>query len=120
MVLNGGANDLAALCGCGDCDGRIGALMVPDGDAGTIPDLISKAGAGGAVVLWLGYRDASASRSFRGCRPALVEIERRIAPEDAPDPAAPGVLALDRTHPGPDGSTLIRRLVAAQIARLSR
>lgn len=133
VVMNGGANDLAALCGCGDCDGRIDALIAPDGDTGAIPDLIAKARAGGAQVLWLGYHDAPASRSFRGCRPALVEIERRIDRlatiregvhfidlEDVLDPAAPGVLASDRTHPGPDGSALIGRFVAAEIARLSR
>lgn len=128
IVMNGGANDLGA-CGCERCDAVIDGLISSDGSVGDIPDLIARARRTGAQVLWMGYYQAPASQSFKGCRPGLVEVERRVAryarshagvhfvdAEDALDPAIPGLLSSDRTHPSRQGSTIIGRFLARTIA----
>lgn len=125
VVMNGGANDLGFSCGCTRCAGEIKALISPDGQKGAIPDLISQAQSQGARVLWLGYYRAPETRSFEGCRPGLVEIERRIARLastragvfflDAEDVLAPPLrehFDRDRTHPSALGSKLIGAAVA--------
>jgi lysophospholipase L1-like esterase len=130
VVINGGANDLGLSCGCTRCDGEIDLLISADATTGAIPDLIARARAQGAQVLWMGYYQAPDSRSFKGCRPGLVEIERRIArhaatrdgvffldAEDVMDPTNPGLLAWDRTHPSVAGSAVIGRYLAGVIAR---
>lgn len=130
IVMNGGANDLGFGCGCTRCDAEIDLLLAPDGADGAIADLIGAARATGAQVLWLGYYQAPQSRSFRGCRPGLVELERRIAAfaraqpgvvfldaEDVMDPRDASLLATDRTHPSALGSAVIGRAVAAAIRR---
>lgn len=132
IVMNGGANDLGFGCGCTRCDAEIDLLLAPDGSGGAIPDLIRAARATGAQVLWLGYYQAPQSRSFRGCRPGLVELERRIAAfalaqpgvafldaEDVMDPADASLLASDRTHPSARGSAVIGRALASAIRRAS-
>jgi len=129
VVMNGGANDLGLSCGCTACDAEIDRLISPDAATGAIPDLIAKSRQLGARVLWVGYYKAPESRSFRGCRPALVEMERRIAEhartregivfidsEDVLDPSAPGLLAADKTHPSVRGSRIIARFIAQAIA----
>ena len=130
VVMNGGANDLATRCGCGPCGDQIDRLISADGAQGAIPQLIARARASGAQVLWAGYYVAPSSGSFKGCRPALVEIERRIARlaaaadglhfadiEDVLDPSVtPGLLAADRTHPSPAGSAVMGGFLAATIA----
>jgi acyl-CoA thioesterase I len=107
--MNGGANGLGFSCGCTRCDAEIDLLITEDAATGAIPDLIARARAQGAKVLWVGYYQAPDSTSFRGCRPGLVEPERRIAihartregvffvdTEDVLDPAQPGLLDTDR------------------------
>jgi lysophospholipase L1-like esterase len=132
IVMNGGANDLGFSCGCTRCEAEIDRLISMDGTTGAIPDLIARARAKGAQVLWVGYYRAPESRSFRGCRPGLVELERRIAvhvrtakgvffvdSEDALDPGNPALLAADRTHPSVEGSAVIGRFLAREIATRS-
>ncbi len=132
VVVNGGANDLGVSCGCTGCEAEIDVLISKDASTGTIPDLITRAQRSGANVLWIGYYQAPQSRSFRGCRRVLVELEQRIADfaksregvffidaEDVFDPNASNLLAADRTHPSVAGSALIGRFVAMEIARLS-
>jgi acyl-CoA thioesterase-1 len=129
IVMNGGANDLGLSCGCTRCDGEIDLLISKDATTGAIPDLIARARAQGAQVLWVGYYPAPDSRSFSGCRPGLVELERRIArhaatkegvffldAEDVIDPANASLLASDRTHPSAEGSAVIGRYLAREIA----
>ncbi|MEI4488595.1 SGNH/GDSL hydrolase family protein [Frigidibacter sp. MR17.14] len=132
VVMNGGANDLGFSCGCTQCDGEIDALISPDGTGGDIPRLIENARAGGAKVLWMGYYQAPHSTSFKGCRPGLVEIERRIATyagardsvffvdaEDFFDPGDQNLLGPDNTHPSAAGSAVIGRTLAQTITRNS-
>lgn len=129
IVMNGGANDIGGSCGCERCDAVIDGLISLDGTVGDIPDLIAKARRTGAQVLWMGYYQAPLSQSFKGCRPGLVELERRVAKyarshtgvyfvdaEDVIDPANPGLLSSDRTHPSRQGSTIIGRFLARTIA----
>lgn len=128
VVMNGGANDLRAACGCTACDAEIDRLISADGTGGAIPRLIAAARSQGAQVLWMGYYQAPMSGAFAACRPALVEIERRIArhararngvvfvdAEEALDPADPALLASDRTHPSPAGSRVIGEYLARTI-----
>lgn len=129
IVMNGGANDLGFSCGCSRCDAEIDLLISKDGTAGAIPVLITKARRQQAKVLWVGYYQTPNSRSFRGCRPGLVELERRIAEyaltkegvffidsDDVFDPTDPRLFASDRTHPSTAGSAVIGRFVAQEIA----
>jgi lysophospholipase L1-like esterase len=133
IVMNGGANDLGFSCGCTRCDGEIDLLISGDATTGAIPDLIARARAQGAKVLWAGYYRAPDTTSFRGCRPGLVELERRIAiharttegvfffdTEDVLDPAKPSLLDKDRTHPSVEGSAVIGRFLAREIAQHSK
>ncbi len=125
VVMNGGANDLGFSCGCTRCAAEIEALISDDGQRGAIPDLVARAQAQGARVLWLGYYRAPETRSFQGCRPGLVEIERRVArlasaragvffldAEDLLNPPLRGHFDRDRTHPSPLGSRLIGAALA--------
>ncbi|WP_204113692.1 SGNH/GDSL hydrolase family protein [Shimia biformata] len=132
VVMNGAANDLGFNCGCTRCADEIEALISADGTRGDIPDLIARAEAQGAHVLWMGYYAAPNSTAFPGCRPGLVEIERRISrlaaarpglifvdAEDIFDPPDPTLFASDRTHPSVKGSAIIGTYLADVIARHS-
>ncbi|WP_306151346.1 SGNH/GDSL hydrolase family protein [Roseovarius sp. MMSF_3281] len=128
VVMNGGANDLGFTCGCTRCDGVIEALISSDGTSGEIVTLINRARGTGAKVLWMGYYRAPNSGTFQGCRPGLVEIERRIArlaqntpgvvfidSEDVITPRDPSLYASDATHPSPKGSAVIGQYLAQGI-----
>ncbi len=128
VVMNGGANDLGESCDCGKCDAVMDGLMSADAQRGEIPTLITRARAQGAQVVWMGYYQAPKSTSFKGCRPLLVELERRIATyaqrqpgvvfidaEDAFDPTDDTLFAPDNTHPSPKGSALLGRFIARTI-----
>lgn len=128
VVMNGGANDLGFTCGCTRCDGVIEALISSDDTTGKIPELINRARTTGAKVLWMGYYRAPRSGTFQGCRPGLVEMERRIArfarstpgvffadSEDVITPRDPSLYAADATHPSPKGSATIARYLAQTI-----
>ncbi|GAB5436773.1 SGNH/GDSL hydrolase family protein [Falsiruegeria mediterranea] len=132
VIANGAANDLGFTCGCTRCGQVIDQLISTDSQSGAIPDLVSKAQAQGARVLWLGYYKAPETTSFRGCRPGLVEIERRIEvlarsntglyfldAEDVFDPPVRDLFDTDRTHPSAKGSALIGTEIARVIERAS-
>ena len=133
IVVNGGANDLGISCGCTRCDAEIDRLISQNATTGAIPDLITKARRQHAKVLWVGYYQTPNSSSFGGCRPGLVELERRIATyalshegvffidsEDVFEATNPGLFAPDRTHPSAAGSEVIGRFVAREIASRSQ
>ncbi|HAC50506.1 MAG TPA: SGNH/GDSL hydrolase family protein, partial [Sulfitobacter sp.] len=42
VVVNGGANDLSADCGCGACGASVNALIAPDGQSGSIPAFLQR------------------------------------------------------------------------------
>jgi len=129
VVVNGGANDLSADCGCGACGASVNALIGPDGQSGSIPAFLQKLRAQtGAQVMWMGYYAGSGSGSFAGCRDDLVEIESRIATfavdragihfvdsEDVIDRGDRGLFSGDNVHPSARGSAQIGAYLAAEI-----
>lgn len=132
IVMNGGANDLRGSCGCRRCGAEIDRLISRDAASGAIPNLIARARRQSDRVLWMGYYQATQS-SFSGCRPALVELERRVAAyarsnagvyfvdsESVFDHQDGTLFASDKTHPSPKGSALIGQFLARQIADAER
>ncbi|MCX7561135.1 SGNH/GDSL hydrolase family protein [Sulfitobacter sp. F26204] len=129
VVVNGGANDLGADCGCGACGQTVDALINPDAMQGSIPSFIQKLRQStGAQVIWMGYYAGSGQTSFKGCRDDLVEIEKRLArwamsrqgitfldSEDVINRNDPALFASDNTHPSVKGSALIGAYLAQQI-----
>ncbi|WP_415404708.1 SGNH/GDSL hydrolase family protein [Tateyamaria sp. SN3-11] len=55
VILNGGGNDLWLACGCLRCDAKLDRLVSADGTEGAIVDVVNRARAGGARVLFVGY-----------------------------------------------------------------
>ena len=55
VILNGGGNDLWLACGCLLCDAKLDRLVSADGMKGAIVDVVNRARAGGARVLYVGY-----------------------------------------------------------------
>ena len=129
VVVNGGANDLSADCGCGACGASVNALIAPDGQSGSIPAFLQRLRAQtGAKIMWMGYYAGSGSGSFAGCRDDLVEIESRIATfaagrpgihfidsEDVIDRGDRGLFAGDNVHPSARGSARIGDYLAQKI-----
>ncbi|WP_339637100.1 SGNH/GDSL hydrolase family protein [uncultured Sulfitobacter sp.] len=129
VVVNGGANDLSADCGCGACGASVNALIAPDGQSGSIPAFLQRLRAQtSAQVMWMGYYAGSGSGSFAGCRDDLVEIESRIATfaagrpgihfvdsEDVIDRGDRGLFAGDNVHPSARGSARIGAYLAQEI-----
>ncbi|HCQ59133.1 MAG TPA: SGNH/GDSL hydrolase family protein [Sulfitobacter sp.] len=129
VVVNGGANDLSADCGCGACGASVNALIAPDGQSGSIPAFLQRLRAQtGAKIMWMGYYAGSGSGSFAGCRDDLVEIESRIATfaagrpgihfidsEDVIDRGDRGLFAGDNVHPSARGSARIGAYLAQKI-----
>ena len=129
VVVNGGANDLSADCGCGACGASVNALIAPDGQSGSIPAFLQRLRAQtGAQVMWMGYYAGSGTGSFAGCRDDLVEIESRIATfaagrpgihfvdsEDVIDRGDRGLFAGDNVHPSARGSAWIGAYLAQEI-----
>jgi hypothetical protein len=129
VVVNGGANDLSADCGCGACGASVNALIAPDGQSGSIPAFLQRLRAQtGAKIMWMGYYAGSGSGSFAGCRDDLVEIESRIATfaagrpgihfvdsEDVIDRGDRGLFAGDNVHPSARGSAQIGAYLAQEI-----
>ena len=129
VVLNGGANDLNADCGCGACGREVDALIGPGGVGGAIPPYLARLRRGGARVLWVGYYEGTGSGPFAGCRDDLVEMEARIAQlaaaipgihfadaEDVFDSRDPASYAADRVHPSARSSMAIGAYLARTIA----
>ncbi|MGC1497723.1 MAG: SGNH/GDSL hydrolase family protein [Sulfitobacter sp.] len=129
IVINGGANDLGADCGCGACGSVVNALIGPDANSGAIPSFILKTKAStGANIIWMGYYAGSGQGSFKGCRDDLVQMESRIArfaasqngvyfvdAEDVINRKDHTLFAADNTHPSAKGSALIGTYLADQI-----
>lgn len=128
IVLNGGANDLSADCGCGACGATVDGLISQDG-SGAVPSFITRMQREtGARVIWTGYYKGNGKGSFEGCRDDLVEMERRLAQyaagrdgvyfvdsEDVIDPRDPAQFAPDNNHPSVKGSALIGNYLAQTI-----
>lgn len=132
IIVNGGANDLWADCGCGACGPVVDKLISADAKSGSIPRFLRQLRASGAQVLWMGYYKGNGRGSFKGCRDDLVRMEERIArfalatpgvyfvdAEDVLDPEDPASFARDNNHPSPKGAAVIGAYLAQTISAQS-
>lgn len=129
LVFDGGANDLASLCGCSACDDVTDRLISPDGRAGAIPSLVVRARETGARVIFMGaYRAAPDRRTFLGCEDDLDEVDRRalrmaardpgvifVSGKSVIDPNNPAHFFIDGVHPSREGSARLGAMIAAAI-----
>ena len=129
VVMNGGGNDLIFGCACGYCSTMVDRLISKDGTAGRIPELIRRAQASGAKVVYSGYlRNPGLFTPVRPCKVYGDELDRRLARLDARDPAMifvpmsdlvptgdPSLHQKDLMHPSPKGSAAIAARIAAAI-----
>ena len=124
VLVNGGANDLMALCGCSNCDAVLDRLISPN-LTGVVPDFVNAVRRDGAAVIWMGYYASYRSGRFVGCRPYLVEYDARLArlaakttdlqfidSEAAIDARDRSLFALDGIHPSPKGARRIGTFLA--------
>ncbi|MEP1354035.1 MAG: SGNH/GDSL hydrolase family protein [Tateyamaria sp.] len=125
VLINGGANDFLADCGCRACDSVLDGLIAPD-LSGEVATLLAEVLASGAEVIWMGYYASARSGQFAGCRPYLVEYDARLArlaaqtlglsfvdSEAVLDREDRGHFAFDGIHPSPEGA----RRIGAYLAR---
>ncbi|MBV2358863.1 SGNH/GDSL hydrolase family protein [Thalassococcus sp. CAU 1522] len=127
IVLNGGANDLRAECGCTGCDAVLDRLLSADGGAGAIAGMVGQLRADGARVLWADYYTAPrfAGTACTGPYDVLSQRLRRMAARDdgvvlvdMADVLPSGDAALfawDGVHPSGEGSRRIAELIAARL-----
>jgi len=131
-IVNGGANDLSAVCGCMRCDSALDALVSADGSQGAVPDLVRRVQAAGAAqVAVLGYYGPSreGGGSFAACDDEFAAMDERLARMAA---AIPGVIFVptravvagepslydrDRVHPSVAGSAVIGQALARAMAQ---
>ena len=128
IIVNGGANDLAQTCRCGDCDATLDSVLSADG-RGALGELVAELAQTGSRVLWVGYYEwAPGGRAFEGCRPYIEELDQRmmrtakqlrgvtyISTKDVLDVSNPEHLKSDGIHPSLTGAGLIGRALAAAI-----
>ena len=80
VVMNGGGNDLLFGCGCLACARRMDRLISADGRSGAIPDMVARARAGRARVVYLGYlRSPGVGSPIEHCRDEGDELDARLA-----------------------------------------
>lgn len=124
VILNGGANDLRAACGCRRCDTVLDRLARQD-----YPALIARLAPARVVIVGYYGRMQGGGGSFDDCDDELAILGDRLAALAARDPRVtfvpvratvdgnPRFYGPDRVHPSPEGSALIGRLVARGVAR---
>lgn len=124
VVMNGGANDLFAECGCDRCDGVLDRLVTQD-----YPAFLNRLR--DTPVYIVGYYGPAGDRrgSYDVCNDDLQVLEARLTRLAAARPnveivrvrdAITGNAALydaDRVHPSPRGSHRIGTLVARALTR---
>ncbi len=128
VLINGGANDFLADCGCRACDPVLDGLIAPN-LSGEVATLLAEILASGAKVIWMGYYASARSGQFAGCRSYLVEYDARLARLAAQTPGLTfvdseavldredrGHFAFDGIHPSPEGA----RRIGAYLARSVR
>lgn len=127
VILNGGANDLLAECGCNGCGATLDSLVGPNGQGGDIPALVDRIVADSASIVILGYYNANVRPNpFSRCSEEVDELNRRlealarrtpgavyVGAEEVIDPANPAHWFVDRVHPSPLGSERIGAQIAA-------
>jgi len=134
VVTNGGGNDLWLGCGCRRCENSMNTMISPDGKSGRIADLLLRARAGGAKVIYVGYlRSPGINTPIEHCKADGNELERRIElfTNSYPDIyfvsltdlvpfGARNYLSFDRIHPSRVTSFLIAERISELIEAQSR
>lgn len=128
VLMNGGANDLLNDCKCGACGPVVDGLINAELD-GEVPRFIAAVLQDARRVVWMGYYASARSGQFTGCRPFLVEYDKRMAQladrtpglqfidsEDALDPDNRALFAVDGIHPSPEGAQRVGRYLANRIS----
>ncbi len=130
LIASGGGNDFGR-CTCGeDCGPVLGQLISEDGTEGAVPDLVSRAIAGGAKVAWVGYfRPMDNDNEFSDCGGELDTYRERLATLDAMEPDMVFIDGVeygsgveeelydeDGYHPSEEGSAVLGAVVAATVA----
>lgn len=129
VIVNGGGNDFWLGCGCLRCKRRLNKLISPDGSAGAVPDLVARARADGAKVLYVGYlRSPGVGSPIEHCRKVGDAFEARVSVMARQDPGVQYVSladmvphgdrsyhALDMIHPSIKGSSAATRRIMAAI-----
>jgi acyl-CoA thioesterase-1 len=121
IVMNGGANDIGISCEGGTS--TVERLINSDGTAGAIPGMVADLRARGSRVVWADYytlprfagrrclsyeqlENRVARMAARDAGVVFVDMDDVIASSDA------SLFASDGTHPSPEGSSRIARLIA--------
>lgn len=80
VVMNGGGNDLWLGCGCMLCDRKMDRLISKDGATGAIPEMVARARASNARVIYLGYlRSPGVGSPIEYCKDEGDELDARLA-----------------------------------------
>ncbi|MFL4469257.1 SGNH/GDSL hydrolase family protein [Tateyamaria armeniaca] len=129
VLMNGGANDFLADCGCNACDTVLDGLIAAD-LTGEVATMIAEVLTSGVEVVWMGYYASARSGQFTGCRPYLVEYDARLArladqtpgltfidSEAAVDRDDRSLFAFDGIHPSPKGAQRIGAYLAQSLTQ---
>lgn len=129
VILNGGGNDLWLACGCRVCNDQLDRLISADGSKGEIVDVVTRARASGARVLYVGYlRTPGIPSAIDHCAAYGNALEARLVRMARTDPGvsylsiAGLVPSGDRSfhdpdliHPSHKGSAAIAQRIAAAV-----
>ena len=129
VIMNGGGNDLWFGCGCSACDRKMTRMVSPDGEQGSVVELVQKIRSSGARVIYLGYlRSPGVGSIIEHCRDEGDEFERRLK-EMAKQDAGVHFISLadmvpfgdrshhefDMIHPSPKATRKIAQRIATII-----
>ncbi|SFR48158.1 SGNH/GDSL hydrolase family protein [Litoreibacter janthinus] len=134
VVVNGGANDLLAKCGCNQCDGVLDRLITKDAKAGVLPDLAAQIRKDGPKVILLAYYQGNKRPNlFSRCEQVVKELterQRRLAErmkgvefvrtKAAIDPSNRSHFALDGIHLSRKGTRRVGALLAKALEQLEK
>jgi len=129
VIMDGGANDLGAVCGSAAASGVTERLVSSDARGGAIPAFVSDVRADGPSVVIMGYYFAPvAGGEFADCEADFEVLNARLeayaditsgvffaAAADVIDPNNLRHYDRDLIHPSPEGSRLIGAEIAAVI-----
>jgi len=130
VVVNGGANDLALQCRCGECGPTLEGILSSD-SGGALGTLMRDLRDRGSKVFLVGYYAwAPGGRAYEGCRVYLEELDRRmvatanqldgvtyVSTKEAIDPENPDHFKADGIHPSLMGAGRIGQVLAAAMVR---
>lgn len=78
VIVNGGANDLLAKCGCTRCDAVLDRLISKDAKTGILPDLVDRIRRDGPRVLLLAYYEGNVRPNlFSRCEQVVLQLSER-------------------------------------------